>query len=156
MACPLHPACLKLLDASSKLIFSGSYTSLPALQLTLVKGVLLSCVVHWPHVPIFPDQFMRSFKAGRAANIFSKCPNSMEFSISLLVHFSTSPMHKPLQTSSSKYSLNRNKWNWSSLEFAGVSKSCTGFIAKQVIEVIELNPMLNLLQIYGTTFNSLF
>lgn len=153
MACSLHLACVRLLDASSKLTFSGSFTSLPALQPTLVKVTMSSCVVPWPHMPIFLTQLIRSFKAGRAANIFSKCPNSMKLSIGLLDHFSTSSIHKPPQTSSSKYSLNRNNWNLSSLEFAEVSKSCTEFIAKQVI---ELDPWLNLLQTYGTMFNSLF
>lgn len=47
-----------------------------------------------PYMPIFPAQLVSSFKAGRADNPFCKCPSLMEPRVILLIHFSTSPMHK--------------------------------------------------------------
>ena len=114
--CPPLPKCLLL----------PLYIKLLKVQLksNLLRKLFQSTVAKAPHhlallpgfyEPIFPAQLISSFKAGRAANSFSKYPTVKEPGVRLLIHFSPRLVHKSLKASSSRYFVNRKKWNLNSL-----------------------------------------
>ena len=108
--CLLLPLCLKLLRVQFK-----SYLLGKLFQSTLAKAPRHPAWLTGFYAPIFPVQHISSFKAGRAANSFSKYPTVREPGVSLLIHFRPRLVHKSLKASSSRYFVNRKTWNLNSL-----------------------------------------